>query len=34
MTGREATPEWGDGALEASSYDMEKILFGNIAGEK
>ena len=32
--GREATPEWGDGALEESSYDMEKILFGNIAGGK
>ena len=28
--GKEATPEWGDGALEASSYDMEKILFGEI----
>ena len=27
-TMKEATPEWGDGALEASSYDMEKILFG------
>ncbi len=24
---RDATAEWGDAALEASSYDMEKILF-------
>ena len=24
---KDASPEWGDGALEASSYDMEKILF-------
>lgn len=31
---KDAYPEWGAGALESSSYDIEKILFGNTKSGK